>query len=545
MAHDRTRMQDTWKSASIGTKTVLAVFVCAMALATPRPSLADEQALTIGTQSEMTLDPHHFWSTPNRAYNVQLYGALVRLNERLRPQPMLAESWQLVNPTTWDFKLDARARFHDGRAVTAADIVASFERALNLPNTAASYRGAIAGIAQFLAIDERTVRFVTKRPDSTLLHQVAQIAIIPKDIAQSASQQDFISGRAAIGTGPYRFVQFSAGDRLILARNEEFFGEQPRWARVTFRTITDNAARVAALLGGDVDLIDQVPPADIARLRSDRRTLVHTGPSDRTMYLIPDTSRDQSPFVRDAAGQPLSTNPLKDVRVRRAMSLAMDRDILVERVMEKAGMPANQTVAPGVFGYAKDLPPPRFDLTEARKLLAEAGYPNGFGLTIHCTNDRYINDAKICQAVAQMLSRLGLKMDVQTMPRAVLFPRILDDKGERTSLALLAFGSGTTGDARGVLNNTIHSYDRERGYGAWNVGRYANPQIDKIIEEAANTFDERELMQLESQAVTLSMQDVAVIPLFHSNVVNASRRGIAYQIYADESTIANAASPAH
>src|SRR5262249_42420283 len=160
------------------------------------------------TRSEMTLDPHHFWSTPNRAYNVQLYGSLVRLDSRLRPQPMLAESWKLVDQNVWEFRIDENAKFHNGQSVTAEDVTASFERVQNLQTAAASYRGAIEPIESVQAIDERTVRFVTKRPDPALLHEVAQIAIVPKDIARNVSRGDFISGRAAIGAGPYKFVEY-------------------------------------------------------------------------------------------------------------------------------------------------------------------------------------------------------------------------------------------------------------------------------------------------------------------------------------------------
>jgi peptide/nickel transport system substrate-binding protein len=240
----------------------------------------------------------------------------------------------------------------------------------------------------------------------------------------------------------------------------------------------------------------------------------------------------------------MDRNPLQDVRVRRAMSLAIDRDALVQRIMDGTGVPANQTVAPGVLGYAETLPAPRSDPAEARRLLAEAGYPQGFALTIHCTNDRYVNDARLCQAIGTMLTRIGLRMEVQAQPRTVIFPRIIDHAGERTSLTLLAFGSGTTGDAGGILNNTIHSFDRERGYGQWNVGHYANPEIDAMIERAATTLDPEARARLQAQAVQAAMEDVAVVPLFHSSVINASRRGLAYRVYADESTIADAASPA-
>src|SRR5215472_396015 len=456
---------------------------------------------------------------------------------------MIAQSWTLVDDTTWEFKLAPNARFHNDHPVTAEDVKASFDRALNLKNAAASYRGAIEGIKEYHVVDEHTIRFMTKRTDPALLNEVAQIAIIPREIATAATQADFISGRAAIGAGPYKFAEYQPGNRLVLTRNDGYFGQKAKWSRVTFRTITDDSARVAALLGGDVDVIDLVPPNFIVKIKGEKQLQVNIGISDRTMYLIPDTKRDQSPFIRDVNGQPLDKNPLKDLRVRKAIAFAIDRNALVQKIMQGAGQPAGQTVAPGVLGYAPKLSEIPYDLAEAKSLLSEAGYPNGFAMTIHCTNDRYINDAQICQALAQMLARLGLKMDVQTLPRAVFFPKITDHRGERTSLALLAFGSGTTGDAGGVLNNTIHSLDPEHGFGAWNVGHYSNKAIDDLIEKAAVTMDSDKRGAIEMDAVTKAMDDLAVIPLFQSFVIVGSKKGIHYDAYADESTLADAATP--
>jgi len=499
--------------------------------------------LTIGTRSEMTMDPHFFWSTPNRAYNVQIYGSLVRLDGSMRTQPMIASDWSLVDDTTWDFKIDPAATFHNGAKVTAQDVEASFDRAMTLENAAASYKGALRGVESVQAVDDETVRIKTAKANPALLHQVAQVSIIPADIAASADQSDFIAGDAAIGAGPYAVVEFRAGDRLVVERNDAYFGPKAKWDRVTFRVISDDAARVAALLGGDVDLIDFVPPVDLARLRQEEDIKVHRDTSDRTMFLIPDVGRDVSPFVTDKAGNALDKNPLQDVRVRKAIAMAIDRDALVSRIMDGAGTPANQNVAPQVLGHAHGLPDIEYDLDAAKALLSDAGYPDGFGLTIHCTNDRYVNDGRICQALGQMLARLGLSMKVEALPKAVMFPRIRDAEGERTSLMLLSFGSGTSGDAGGTLTHTIHSYDKDRGFGTWNVGRYSNEEIDAIIETAGTTLDTGTRARLQSEAVAMAIADMAVIPLFYNNVIVASRADLDYEIHADQSTIADAVTP--
>lgn len=515
--------------------------VLAVALGLAGPARA--QNLMIGSRAEVTMDPHHLWLVSNISYYVQLYGMLTQLDPSAQAKPMLAESWRLIDDgRTWEFKLNPKAKFHNGKPVTADDVVASFVRARDLPNAAASFKGAFQGIAEFRAVDPTTVHLVTDRPNGSVPQQVSQVAIVPAEIAKTATQADFISGKAAIGAGPYRFVRYAPGDRLVLARFDDYFGEKPRWAEVTFRFIADDAARVAALLGSDVELIDFVQPADAKRLRDDPRTTIHMRDSDRVMYLIPDVGRPVSPFVRTNEGQPMDRNPMQDVRVRRAISLAIDRDALSERVMDGVAAPANQIVPPGFGGYADSLPKSRFNLEEAKRLLAEAGYPSGFRLTIHCPNDRYVNDARVCQAVAPMLTRLGIRMDVVTEPRSVFFPRVTNPSGERASLILLAWGSAWTGDASGALAQTLHTYDKAKGLGTWNLGQYSNPEVDALVQKSSTITDRAERDRVQAQAMALAMQDVALVPLMTLKATYGSRRKIAYVPYADETTIANAAS---
>lgn len=515
---------------------VVAIFIGAFA------SASQAQNLTIGSRAEVTMDPHHLWLASNISYYVQLYGSLTQLGPDAQAQPMLADSWRLIDGKIWEFKLNPNAKFHSGKSVTADDVVASYIRARDLPNAAATFKGAFQGIAEFKAVDAHTVHLITDRPNGSVPQQMTQVAVIPAEIAKTATQADFISGKAAIGAGPYKFVRYQAGDRLILARNEDFFRGKPRWAQVTFRFIADDAARVAALLGGDVDLIDFVQPADVRRLQGDARTAVHMRDSDRVMYLIPDVGRAKSPFVRDNNGQPLDRNPMQDLRVRQALSLAIDREALADRIMDGAASPATQTVPVGFGGYAESLPKPRFDLDEAKRLLAAAGYPDGFRMTIHCPNDRYVNDARMCQAVAPMLARAGVRLEVVTEPRSVFFPRVTNMEGERASLMLLAWGSAWTGDASGVLAQTLNTLDKAKGLGTWNLGQYSNPAVDERIARSSTLTDRAERSRVQSEAIELAMKDVALIPLVTLKAAYASKRSIAFKPHADEGTIAESAS---
>ena len=503
------------------------------------PGIAWSAGLAIGARAELAMDPHVQWLDSNTSYYMQIYGTLVATNETAQIVPNLAESWKILSDTEWQFNLRKGVKFHDGSPLEAQDVVASFQRARTLPNATSPYTGAIGTVKDVKAIDAHTVGITTTRPDAVLLYGLAQVQILPAKIATTATTDMFNQGKVVVGAGPYRFVSYQQGDRLVLERNPDFWGPKPKWDKVTFRFIPDDAARVAALLGGDLDLVDFVPPNFIERIKSNPRTDVATGPSDRVIYLIMDQERDTSPFVTDKSGQKLTKNPLKDRRVREALSLSVDRKTLTERVMDGAAIPAGQMTVEGFGGYNPALKAAMpFELARAKQLLTDAGYPDGFGIALHCTNDRYVNDAKVCQALGQMFARAGLKVDVQTMPRSVFFPKATDHAGERFSFLLLGWGNATSGDA-GTLPSVIHTLDKPRALGTWNIGHYSNPAFDKIIDDAVATMDLKNRHALFAEAMVVAMQDYAVIPLYFQSVVVGHRKGWGYKTWASERTIAD------
>ncbi|OIS93659.1 hypothetical protein BLA27_10130 [Brucella cytisi] len=518
-----------------GLRTRSAVFALTFTLVSP--ALAAE--LQIGMRSEMVMDPHFMWSNSNAAYYVQTYGYLLQPDEKAQMQPMLAASWKAVDDTTWEFQLRDDAKFHDGTPVTAEDVVASFSRAANLPGAAAPYTGAMAGIKEVTAPDRLLVRITTDVPLPPLPYQAAQIPIIPKRIATSASTADFANLSAAIGAGPYKFSSYVPGDRLVVERFDGYFGPRPEWDKVTFKFITDNASRTAALLAGSIDVADAVATSDVKRLREDPNVSVHNGTSDRVIYMAMDTERDRSPFITDNTGVPLEHNPFKDIRVRQAVTHAINRQAIVDRVMDGLAVPASQMVPPGFGGYNPDIQVPAYDRKLAGELLAKAGYPEGFGLTIHCPNDRYVNDARVCQAVGQQLAQIKLKVKVETLPRNVYFPKVLDHKGERFSFFMFGWGSSSGGEAE-ALWQIMHSYDPEKQLGAVNSGHYSNPKFDGMVEEALKVLDAPRRHALEQKAMEVAMEDVATIPLHYQAVVVGTRKGLDYRIHADESTLATA-----
>jgi peptide/nickel transport system substrate-binding protein len=325
-------------------------------------------------------------------------------------------------------------------------------------------------------------------------------------------------------------------------RSDTYFRERPQWERVTIRFIPNDAARVAALLAGDVDLVDSVPLTDARTLASNPRIALHTGPSARIMFIQFDVSHASTPTATDANGQPLPRNPFQDVRVRRALSLAVNREALVERVMDGFGVPTNQFAVPGLLGYDPSIPREVSSPEQARALLREAGYPNGFGLTVNCPNNRYPNDSKVCQAVGQMFARAGLRIQVEPQPMNVFFPRLTRANGPEVSAWLLGLGA-SQGEASATWL-IFHSPQREIGLGQFNFGGFSDPELDRLIDDALATVDRAAREPRLQAAMRRATELHATLPLLGLSVVVATRRGLAYPTATNEHTLAMRVRPA-
>jgi len=510
----------------------------AIAIALSLSGTAWAKELKIGLNAEpSSIDPHYHNLAPNNSMSTHIFGSLIEQDEKQRLIPGLAVSWKAINETTWEFKLRQGVKFHDGSPFTADDVIFTVGRAPNVPNSPSSFGTYLKG-KKFVKIDDYTVHAITEKPYPLMPTDISTIFIVSKKAAEKATTADYNSGKAAIGTGPYKFVEWVPNDRLVLVRNESYYGEKPEWEKVTFKPIKTGPARVAALLAGDVDFIDNVPTTDIARLKKEPKISLSQGVSNRVIYLHLDQFREDSPFVKAKDGSKIK-NPLLDKRVRLAISKAINRDAIVERVMEGVAIPAGQLLPEGFFGVSPSLKAEKFDPEGAKKLLAQAGFPNGFKLTLHGPNDRYLNDAKIAEAVAQMLTRLGVDTSVETMTKAVYFKRASSgapDKGPEFSFILVGWGAGT-GESSSPLKSLIHSYNKERGFGASNRGRHADPEVDKLIEDALATVDDGKRSQLLQKATELAIgRNQAIIPLHYQVNTWAVRKGLAYAARTDEAT---------
>ena len=497
------------------------------------------QELRIGLGAEPTaMDPHYHNLSPNNSLLTHIFESLVDQDERQRLQPGLAESWKPIDDTTWEFKLRKNVKFHDGTPFTADDVIFSFERAPNVEGSPSNF-GIYAKGKTFTKVDDHTVHVKTAAPYPLMPNDVSQVFIVSRKHGQGAKTPDYNSGKAAIGTGPYKFVEYTPGNRIVVQRNDQYWGQKPIWQRVVFRGIKSNPSRVAALLAGDVDMIEQVPAVDMARLKKEPKVAIAQVVSNRIIYLHLDHWRDDSPYVKAKDGAQIK-NPLRDPRVRLAISKAIDRDAIVKRVMEGEAIKAGQLLPEGFFGVSKKLKPVAYDPNGAKKLLAEAGLPNGFRMTIHSPNDRYPNDGKIAEAVGQMLSRIGIDTQVVTMTQSVFFSEASTgspEKGPKFSFILVGWGSGT-GEASSPLKSLLATFDREKGMGASNRGRYSNPQVDKLINDALATVDDTKRADLLARATEVAIEDVGIIPLHYQVNTWAMRRGFAYKPRTDEYTLA-------
>jgi len=340
-----------------------------LALAASGPTAAQE--LRIAVAADVTsIDPHFFNLFPNNNIAEHIFSKLVEMDADSHMIPALATSWKAVDATTWEYKLRKGVKFTDGSEVTAEDVKFTLDRVPNIPNSPGPFTAYTKAITSVEIVDPYTIRFKYAAPSPLSPNDMSTIYIVSKKAATVMATEDFNSGKAAIGSGRYKLVRYVNGDRVELVRNDAFFGEKPYWQKVTFRIIKNEAARVAALLSGDVDAIEQPPTADLPKIKADPKFTVSSKISHRVIYFNFDHLQRQSPFITAKDGKPLDKNPLLDLRVRRAISKAINRPAIAERVMEGQAIPSGQLVSDRLFGFVPGLKADAYDPEGAKKLLA-------------------------------------------------------------------------------------------------------------------------------------------------------------------------------
>lgn len=496
-----------------------------VAAMTAAPALAQELRMGL-TSAPTSNDPHFHASGANIAMTGHVFEGLTWKDENMRPHPALAESWKYVDDNTWIFRLREGVTFHDGTPFTADDVIFTFERVPSIEDSPSPFTSRLADIESYRALDVHTLEIRTNGAAPNLPISLADVQIVSRAVGEGSTTEDYLTGGAMIGTGPYKFVRANIGDLYEFERNDSYWGGTPAWERVTHRIIGSDPARIAALLAGNVDLINDVPATDIATLEGNPAIQLWSTPTNRVAFVSLDVE-NATPIAgqaTDLAGNPLAENPMLDVRVRRALSMAIDRVGLAERGLGASAFPASQVVPEGIFGFNPEIELEEYDPDGARALLAEAGYPDGFAIVLSTSN----NDsqrARAAQAVAQMWTRVGVRTELDLMPHAVFIPR-----SNEFEFAHMIHSWGTsTGEAGYTLRGIAGTRDFERGSGTSNRGRYSNERVDALVAEAAGTADPEAREKLLQEAMKIVIKDdYGLLPLYSPRATWASNGSLEY-----------------
>ncbi len=489
-----------------------ALFV-AFAMATAKPAGAENVLRWASATEPLTYDPHSANHFPTIAANLQVYEPLVDFNSSSEIEPALAVDWRLIDATTWQFDLRQGVRFHDGTPLTSEDVIFSLQRGTS---SASDFRTAVSPIRGVEAVDEHTVRITTAAPNPILPDQLASIPIMSK---RWAAQHDALlptpyggsnvayAERHADGTGPFKLVSFAPGVGTELVRNPDWwgFGLNPHnLDRIVHKVIKDPALRLQALLSGEVDFVTDPPLANLDQIERTPGLKIERANETRTIFLGLDQGRRE---LRSSNIK--GKNPFADRRVRQAVYQAIDEETIRDQVMQGLAIPTGMLIQPGINGYAPELATrPPFDPDAAKALLAAAGYPEGFAVTLDCPNDRYINDQAICEAAAVMLGKVGIRVTVAARPMREHFPRIKD---RQTDFYMLGWGT-TTYDSLYIFGYLI------RSDAPYNATGYADPHVDNLIDKIGTemvTYGRDAMIEEVWKAV---QADIVYVPL-HQQVI--------------------------
>ncbi len=494
--------------------------------------LAQSATLRVANQGDATsMDPHSLNESLQLSITGNVYEPLVGRDKKLGLAPALATKWAQTSPTVWRFDLRRNVKFHDGTLFTADDVVFSFKRAAGDGSDMKGYTSSMKDIRK---VDDFTVELETTSPFPILPDVISLVYIMSKKWCEDNKADKPVDKRKGIenaasfrsnGTGPYRLKERQPTTRSVFVRYPAYWDKaEGNVDEVIFTPIGNDATRVAAMLSGEIDVMEPVPLQDVERLKSNANINVMQGPELRTIFLGMDQKRDELQFS-SVKGK----NPFKDRRVRQAFYQAIDIEAIKARVMRNAATPTGLMVAPGIKGFVPDqnkrLP---HDTEAAKKLLADAGYPSGFEVGMNCPNDRYVNDGEICQAVAANLARIGVKVNLQAESKATYFPKILR---RDTSFYLLGWTPGTY-DAHNALSNLMAT-PTDKGQGQFNLGAYSNAKIDELTLKVQSETDQAKRNAMIAEAFKLHAEDIGHIPLHQQALAWAMKKNVSLVQLAD------------
>ena len=480
--------------------------------------VAQAQTVRIANQGDaLSMDPHSLNESLQLSVTSNVYEPLVGRNKDLSLAPALATSWKQIAPTVWRFELRKGVQFHDGTPFTADDVVFSFAR---MKGDGSDMKATNSDIKQVRKIDDHTVEIDTVAPQPILPDVITTSYMMSKKWCETNQATTPVDRRKGIenaasfranGTGPYRLRERQPNVRSVFVRNGAYWGKiEGNATEVIFTPIGNDATRVAALLSGEVDVMEPVPVQDIERVNGSANARAITGPELRTIFLGMDQKRDEL-LYSNVKGK----NPFKDKRVRQAFYQAIDIEGIKKTVMREASRPTALMVGPGINGWSaeQDKRPP-YDVEAAKKLMADAGYGSGFEVTMNCPNDRYVNDAQICQAVAANLARINVKINLQAETKGTYFPKILR---RDTSFYMLGW-TPSTYDAHNALNALMRCPDDKTGAGQFNLGSYCNAKLDDLTVKIGAETDKAKRDAMIKEAFQIHSEEVGHLPLHQQSL---------------------------
>jgi peptide/nickel transport system substrate-binding protein len=498
-----------------------AAVVACISFASP---LAYAQTFKFANQGDaLSMDPHSLNESFQLSFTGNIYEPLIGRGKKLELVPALATDWKQTAPTVWRFNLRKAVVFHDGTPFTADDVIFSYNRAKGDGSDVKTYVGSIKEIRR---IDDHVIDIVTNEPFPILADVITNWFIMSRKWCEENRATQPVDKRKGIentasfranGTGPFRLRSRDPNIRTTLQRNPGYWGKvESNVQEVIFTPIGNPSTRVAALLSGEIDMMEPVPVQDIARISASPNLKVLQAPELRTIFLGMDQSRNE--LLSSVKGK----NPFKDKRVRQAFYQAIDVNAIQKAVMRGASAPAGLMIAPGITGFPADLNKRLpYDPEAAKKLLAEAGYPQGFEVGMNCPNDRYVNDEEICKAAAAMLAKIGVKVNLTAETKGTYFPKILS---RNTSFYLLGWTPGSYDSHNPLL--AVMSTPGAGGQGQFNLGTYSNAKVDELTKAIATETDLKKRNAMIAEAMKIHQDDIGHIPLHQQALAWATKKDI-------------------
>lgn len=480
----------------------------------------------------ITLDTHSQNHATTNGILQHVYEGLVRYDKKFGVEPSLATSWKEIAPNQWRFILRKNIKFHDGSPFTADDVVFSYERIMQPQGTMQIY---VAGVKEVKKVDDYTVDLILGGPNPVLLKNLVDFRIMSRawsiknkseNVQDYKAKEDSFASRNTNGTGPYILKLWEPDKRIVMQANTAWWDKiEGNVTEVIYTPIKSDSTRVAALLSGDVDMVTDLPVQDVDRLRKDPKLKILDGNEVRTIFIGLDQFSDELKYS-NIKGK----NPFKDIRVRKALNLAVDREAIQRVTMRGLSLPAGIMVAPGVHGYSKDIDVvPKLNIAEAKKLLSEAGYPNGFEFSLDCPNNRYVNDERICQALVGMWGKIDLKVNLLAQSMAIFIAKI-----QNFDMSAYMLGWGVANfDANYSLFSLVHTKTTGAA-GSFNLGRINEPRLDAIIDAINTETDAKQRDAMLREALIITRDQYYYVPLHHQMRPWAMKKNVTTVYKADD-----------